>query len=75
MFYLVLAVGAQEHQEAKAEAWFTYARDILLKHLVNSMNVSTVQGFTLVAIYMLRAFQPNAAYLMFCKSTGKQRPL
>jgi hypothetical protein len=68
VFYLVLAVGAQENQEAKAEAWFTYARDILLKHLVNSMNVSTVQGFTLIAVYMLRAFQPNAAYLMFCES-------
>lgn len=67
VFYLVLAIGAQETQEAKAEGWFTYARDILLKHLVNSMNVSTVQGFSLVAIYMLRAFQPNGAYLYFCK--------
>ncbi|KAJ8115651.1 hypothetical protein OPT61_g2760 [Boeremia exigua] len=65
VFYLVLAIGAQESHEAKAEAWFTYARDILLKNLVNSMNVSTVQGFALITIYMLRAFQPNGAYLYF----------
>lgn len=67
VFYLVLAIGAQETHEMRAEAWCTYARDVLLKHLVNSMNVSTVQGFALVAIYMLRAFQPNGAYLYFCE--------
>lgn len=67
VFYLVLAVGAQENQDIKAEAWFIYARDLLLKYLSNSMNVSTVQGFALVAIYMLRAFQPNGAYLYFCE--------
>ena len=38
---------------------------MLLKHLTASMNVSTVQGFALVAVYMLRAFQPNGAYLYF----------
>ncbi|KAH6614884.1 hypothetical protein C7974DRAFT_55611 [Boeremia exigua] len=68
VFYLVLAIGAQESHEIKAEAWFVYARDILLKNLVNSMNVSTVQGFALVTIYMLRAFQPNGAYLYFSLS-------
>jgi hypothetical protein len=67
VFYLVLAIGAQENQDIKAETWFVYARDLLLKHLSNSMNVSTVQGFALVAIYMLRAFQPNGAYLYFCE--------
>ena len=67
VFFLVLSIGAQEGEEEKAEAWFTYARDLLLKHMCNSMNVATVQGFTLVAIFMLRAFQPNGAYLYFCK--------
>jgi hypothetical protein len=67
VFFLVLAIGAQEHDEDKAEAWFDYARDLLLKNMCNSMNVATVQGFTLVAIFMLRAFQPNGAYLYFCK--------
>ncbi|KAF1849096.1 uncharacterized protein K460DRAFT_276636 [Cucurbitaria berberidis CBS 394.84] len=65
VFYLVLAVGAQESREEKAEAWFRHAKELLLKHMCNSMNVSTVQGFTLVAIFMLRAFQPNGAYLYF----------
>ncbi|KAI4622189.1 hypothetical protein J4E83_004929 [Alternaria metachromatica] len=65
VFYLVLAIGAQERFEEKAEAWFNTARDVLLKHMCSSMNVSTVQGFALVAIYMLRASQPNGAYLYF----------
>lgn len=66
-YFLVLAVGAQESHEAKAEAWFRHARDLLLKNMTSSINVSTVQGFALIAIYMLRAFQPNGAYLYFCK--------
>lgn len=65
MYYLVLAVGAQESHDTKAEAWFRHAKDVLLKHLTASMNVATVQGFALVAIFMLRAFQPNGAYLYF----------
>ncbi|KAF2745428.1 hypothetical protein M011DRAFT_406552 [Sporormia fimetaria CBS 119925] len=65
VLYLVLAIGAQERDETQAEAWFKHARDILLKHLCNGMNVSTVQGFALVAVFMLRAYQPNGAYLYF----------
>ena len=67
VFYLVLAIGAQERDGASAETWFRYARDYLVKHMCGNMNVPTVQGFILVAIYMLRAFQPNGAYLYFCK--------
>lgn len=63
--YLILAIGAQESNEVQAEAWFEHAKDVLLKHLTTSMTLSTVQGFTLVAVYMLRAFQPNGAYLYF----------
>jgi hypothetical protein len=73
VFYLVLAIGAQEKSEEKAEAWFKTARDLLLKHMCNSMNISTVQGFALVAIFMLRASQPNGAYLYFCMQTRKQK--
>ncbi|CAE6997368.1 hypothetical protein P3342_000587 [Pyrenophora teres f. teres] len=65
VFYLVLSIGAQEQFEDKAEAWFRRARDLLLKYMCSSMNVSTVQGFTLVAVFMLRASQPNGAYLYF----------
>jgi hypothetical protein len=67
VFYVVTAIGMQENEEARAELWFSYARDLLMKHMCNSMNVATVQGFTLVAVYMLRAFQPNGAYLYFCE--------
>jgi hypothetical protein len=70
VFYLLLAIGAQENFEEKAEGWFDHARDILLKYMCSNMNVSTVQGFTLVAIFMLRASQPNGAYLYFCKQNG-----
>jgi hypothetical protein len=69
-YYLLLAIGVQERDEAKAEAWFRHARDDLLTHMCGSMTVATVQGFTLTALYMLRAFQPNGAYLYFCKSSG-----
>lgn len=67
VFFLVLAIGAQESHESKADAWFRHARDLLLNHMCSSMNVSTVQGFALVSVFMLRAFQPNGAYLYFCK--------
>ncbi|OAL01086.1 hypothetical protein IQ06DRAFT_221163 [Phaeosphaeriaceae sp. SRC1lsM3a] len=65
VFFLVMAIGAQERSEEQAEAWFDHARGLLLKHMCNSMNITTIQGFTLVAVYMLRAFQPNGAYLYF----------
>lgn len=67
VFFLVMAIGAQERSEEQAEAWFDHARGLLLKHMCNSMNITTIQGFTLVAVYMLRAFQPNGAYLYFCE--------
>jgi hypothetical protein len=67
VFLLVLAIGAQESHETKSRHWFQHARDLLMKHMCDSMNVATVQGFTLVAVYMLRSFQPNGAYLYFCK--------
>lgn len=65
--FLVLAIGIQEQDDARAETWFKRARDDLLINLCGSMNVATVQGFALVALYMLRAFQPNGAYLYFCE--------
>ena len=67
VFLLVLAIGAQETHGTKSVNWCHHAREFLMKHMCNSMNVATVQGFTLVAIYMLRYFQPNGAYLYFCK--------
>lgn len=64
--HLVLAIGAQGSDETKALAWFLHARKLLLAKMCNNMTVSTVQGFTLLTMYMLRAFQPNGAYLFLC---------
>jgi uncharacterized Zn finger protein (UPF0148 family) len=67
--YLVCAIGIQESNEIKAEAWFTHAKNSLMTNLTASMHLATVQGFALVAVYLLRAFQPNGAYLYFCTFT------
>jgi uncharacterized Zn finger protein (UPF0148 family) len=67
--YLVCAIGTQESNEVKAEAWFTHAKNSLMTNLTASMHLATVQGFALVAVYLLRAFQPNGAYLYFCMLT------
>ncbi|CAK3837372.1 related to positive regulator of PUT (proline utilization) genes [Lecanosticta acicola] len=63
--YLVFAIGAQESDETKAEIWLKHSQAMLLQNMCSSMTVATVQGFALLAVYMLRAFQPNAAYLYF----------
>lgn len=64
--YLVLAIGSQERNDIKAEAWFSHAKKSLMATFTASMHLSTVQGFALVAVYLLRSFQPNGAYLYFC---------
>jgi hypothetical protein len=64
--YLIFAIGIQESNETKAEAWFNYAKSSLVANLTASMHLATVQGFALMAVYLLRAFQPNGAYLYFC---------
>jgi hypothetical protein len=64
--YLIFAIGIQESNENKAEAWFNHAKNLLISNLTVSMHLTTVQGFALVAVYLLRAFQPNGAYLYFC---------
>jgi hypothetical protein len=64
--YLIFAIGIQESNETKAEAWFNYAKNSLVANLTASMHLATVQGFALMAVYLLRAFQPNGAYLYFC---------
>lgn len=64
-YYLIAAIGIQETDEPKAESWMNHARSTLLQNMCGSMTVATVQGFALLAVYMLRAFQPNAAYLYF----------
>jgi hypothetical protein len=65
--YLVIAIGVQQEDPWTAEAWFKHAKQILVDNLSASMHIATVQGFALVAVYMLRASQPNGAFLYFCK--------
>lgn len=65
--YLVIAIGIQQEDPWAAEAWFKHAKQILVDNLAASMHIATVQGFTLVAVYMLRASHPNGAFLYFCK--------
>lgn len=65
VYQLVAAMGLQETDESRAESYFANARDALLANLCGSMNVAAVQGFALMSLYMLRAFQPNGAYLYF----------
>ncbi|KAF2171153.1 hypothetical protein M409DRAFT_64089 [Zasmidium cellare ATCC 36951] len=65
VYQLVSAIGLQETDEPRAESYFARARDALLANLCGIMNVAAVQGFTLMSLYMLRAFQPNGAYLYF----------
>lgn len=72
--YLIMAIGVQESNETKAEAWFTHAKNSLVANLTASMHLATVQGFALVAVYLLRAFQPNGAYLFFCASAQMMLP-
>lgn len=66
-FMLVLAIGAQTLNDKRADAWHNRAKSILLDNFCTDMTISTVQGFILLALHMLRAFQPNAAYLYFCE--------
>jgi hypothetical protein len=62
-----MAIGVQQEDPWTAEAWFKHAKQILVDNLSASMHIATVQGFALVAVYMLRASQPNGAFLYFCK--------
>ncbi|KAG8631166.1 hypothetical protein KVT40_000306 [Elsinoe batatas] len=65
VFYLVLAIGAQEAADERAMVWFDHSRAIIQNDFCENMSIQVVQGHTLMALYMLRAFKPNAAYLFF----------
>lgn len=65
LFYLIIAIGAQERNERKSELWFRTSRRIFISHLESDTTVVTVCGFALISLYMLRSFQPNGAYLNF----------
>jgi hypothetical protein len=61
--YLVLAIGIQSDDESTAQSYFNYAKDQALLSLGGDLSIETVQIFTLVTLYMLRAYQTNAAFI------------
>lgn len=63
--YLLLAIGAQDHDPDAAQSYFDYARDQALLDLSGDSGLSTVQAFVLITLYMLRSCQINGAFLFF----------
>lgn len=64
VFYLVLAIGAQDHDKALARTYFQHSFDKALS-LSGEMSIATVQAFILIPLYLLRAGQSNGAFLFF----------
>ncbi|KAK6080929.1 fungal specific transcription factor domain-containing protein [Seiridium cupressi] len=63
--YLVLAVGLQSVDDSLASSYFEHAKVLALATLGSELSVGTVQAFTLITLYMLRACQITGAYLFF----------
>jgi uncharacterized membrane protein YobD (UPF0266 family) len=62
---LVIAVGLQALGDDDAELWFHRGKTVLMTQLSSDMTIDSVRGFILSSIYMVNAFQPNAAYMIF----------
>lgn len=63
--YLVLAIGLQSVDDSLASSYFEHAKVLALATLGSELSVGTVQAFTLITIYMLRACQITGAFLFF----------
>ncbi|KAI1077431.1 hypothetical protein F5B20DRAFT_260179 [Whalleya microplaca] len=63
--YLILAIGAQSINDESATEYFQYAKNLALRGLGGNLGIGTIQAFTLVTLYMLRACQANGAFLYF----------
>ncbi|KAH6647130.1 fungal-specific transcription factor domain-containing protein [Truncatella angustata] len=63
--YLVLAVGLQSVDDSLASSYFEHAKVLALATLGSELSVGTVQAFTLITLYMLRACQITGAFLFF----------
>ncbi|KAJ5142763.1 uncharacterized protein N7515_001550 [Penicillium bovifimosum] len=64
--FLVLAIGAQcgpEDRDSQADAYFTYARYLASTRFLEVTKVSTIQIYSLIAMYLLNATRPNAAIM------------
>jgi hypothetical protein len=65
--YLVLAVGLQTVDDSLALRYFEHAKVLALATLGSELSVATVQAFTLITLFMLRACQITGAFLFFGK--------
>lgn len=63
--YLVLAIGLQSIDDTLASSYFEHAKVLALATLGSELSVATVQAFTLITLYMLRACQITGAFLFF----------
>ncbi|KAF2759837.1 hypothetical protein EJ05DRAFT_474892 [Pseudovirgaria hyperparasitica] len=63
--YLVLAIGLQNDDDVLAGHFFHKGRKIALLHLAADVEISTVQAFLLVSVFMVRACQANGAFMYF----------
>ncbi|KAF2717271.1 hypothetical protein K431DRAFT_307113 [Polychaeton citri CBS 116435] len=62
---LVIAIGAQDLDNSLADVYFAQARSNMLSKYCGNMNLNVIQGFVLMTVYLLRAAQPNLAFLYF----------
>lgn len=63
--YLVLAIGLQSIDDSLASSYFEHAKVLALATLGSELSVATVQAFTLITLFMLRACQITGAFLFF----------
>ncbi|RDA83892.1 hypothetical protein CP532_3361, partial [Ophiocordyceps camponoti-leonardi (nom. inval.)] len=63
--FLVLAIGRLLDDEHLSRVYFDRGRDLASASLDGSLDVTTVQAFTLVTVYMLCSCRINGAFLFF----------
>lgn len=66
VYYLVLAIGAQTGPEDKdelAETFFNYARYLTVESLMEDPDMTTIQAFALITMYLLGASRRNSAFM------------
>lgn len=66
VYYLVLAIGAQTGPEDKdelAETLFNYARFLTVESLMEDPDMTTIQAFALITMYLLGASRRNSAFM------------
>lgn len=66
VYYLVFAIGAQtgpREMDALAEKFFNYGRYLTVETLMEAPDITTVQAFALITMYLLGASRRNSAFM------------